>query len=171
MKHHDQILLAVPPFLLSASADNHFIDGNGITGPDLGHSELVFKCFCNKMLSAPEARITYAALPGISLFNVLHSTRLVCVLSFFSHYYSTVNLIVNTKIIMTFPESPRPYLPHPAGILLSQGTAVWHFPHPRRGAYSFFTCISHSWHGLCSFPSSETAQTGQRSMHFPHRIQ
>ncbi len=61
------------------------MDDNGITGPDWGRSEVVFKCFCNKMLPAPES--------GISLWKVPHSTRLVYALSFIC-----IILIITQKI-------------------------------------------------------------------------
>lgn len=59
-------------FLTALYANNHFIDDNGITGPDWGHSEVVFKCFCSKMLSAPGSgfmirRLWRGSQPGISL--------------------------------------------------------------------------------------------------------
>ena len=79
-----KFLAAVPPFLLIAYAKSRFVeavektdtasyDDNGITGPDWGHSEVVFKCFCSKMLPAPDTN----PCPGISLWKVPHSTRFV----------------------------------------------------------------------------------------------
>jgi hypothetical protein len=39
------LILAVPPCLPQPVSYDHLSDGNGITGPDWGHSEVVFGCF------------------------------------------------------------------------------------------------------------------------------
>ena len=62
---------------------SHLFDDNGITGPDWGHSEVVFGCF-------PIRHFHLAA----SLWNVPQRTRLVNVFSYcYATHYSFVNFI------------------------------------------------------------------------------
>ena len=70
---------------------DHSFDGNGITGPDWGRSEVVFGCF-------PPKRFQPAALLSGTFHIVLVSSML---------YFILVNFIIALIAVLSTEDSPK----------------------------------------------------------------
>ena len=77
---------------------HHSFDDNGITGPDRGRSEVVFKCFLNRLLPA------YAALSGNFRILLVSSSRFLYESTF---HYNGRNIFVNHFSLREHRDSAR----------------------------------------------------------------